>query len=190
MRSARFYIFIFLVGTLSFKPVLAQEDTITLNMGMLDINLVTRQSLLAKDIARNISNKRKNFMREIKKEETQLREIDNELQKKKLVLSTAAFAEESRLFREKTNALRQKVQLRNQELSRFRAQANQILNREIRKALVQVSKRDKLNLVFRYTPELILVRPDALDISGAVLDQLNKNVLKFSLPSTSKNTGK
>ena len=82
------------------------------------------------------------------------------------------------------------MQLRNQELSRFRARANQVLYKEIQKALIQISKRDKLNLVFRYTPELILVRPDALDISATVLDQLNKNASKFSLPSVSQDRGK
>ena len=190
MNIAKFYIFTLILVIMNFKSVSAQDNTITLNMGMLDVNWVTKQSLLAKDIARNIKNKRKVFMREIKAEELQLRKIDNELQKKKVVLSAAAFAEESRIFREKANILRKKVQTRNQELSRFRAKANQVLNKAIQTALMQITKRDKLNLVFRYTPELILVRPDALDISAAVLAQLNKNSSKFPLPVSSKNLGK
>jgi len=159
-------------------------------MGMLDVNWVTRQSLLAKDIARQISAKRTKFMTEIKKEENYLRKIDDELQKKRVILSPEAFAEETRNFRSKTTVLRKKVQIRNQELAQFRARADEILNKEIQKALLQVTKKDKLNLVFRYTPELILVRPDALDISGAVLNVLNKNISKFFLPIPANKTGK
>ena len=175
---------------LSAQPSFSQENTIALTMGMLDVNWVTRRSLLAKDIARQIDSKRRKFMKEIKKEENYLRKIDDELQKKRIILSPEAFAEETRSFRSKTSALRKKVQIRNQELAQFRGQADLVLNKEIQKALLHVSKKDKLNLVFRYTPELILVRPDALDISPAVLSALNKNISKFSAPVTANKTGK
>ncbi len=185
------YSFLFLaLVLLSSHRVLSQENTITITMGMLDVNWVTRQSLLAKDIARKIDSKRRKFMAEIKKEENILRKIDDELQKKRVLLSPTAFDDETRGFRVKTSALRKKVQIRNQELARFRARADLVLNKEIQKALIQVSKKDKLNLVFRYTPELILVRPDALDISGAVLDALNKNIPKYSIPVTTNKSGK
>ena len=183
--------FLFLVSVLfNSSPVFSEENTMALTMGMLDVNWVTRQSLLAKDIARQISAKRTKFMTEIKKEENYLRKIDDELQKKRVILSPEAFAEETRNFRSKTTVLRKKVQIRNQELAQFRARADEILNKEIQKALLQVTKKDKLNLVFRYTPELILVRPDALDISGAVLNVLNKNISKFFLPIPANKTGK
>jgi outer membrane protein len=168
----------------------AAEKTRDIKMGILDVERVTRQSLMAKDIARQIDAQRRKFMGEIKKEETSLRKSDDELQKQRVILSPEAFAEEARKFRLKTTALRKKVQNRNQELSQLRSIANRELQGAIQKALTQVTKRQRYNLVLRYTPQVILVRPDYLDISKSVLDQLNKNVSKYTIPTPAAKPGK
>ena len=170
--------------------VYAAEKTRDIKMGILDVEQVTRQSLMAKDIARQIDSKRRKFMGEIKKEENSLRKADDELQKQRVILSPAAFTEEARKFRLKTTALRQKVQIRNQELSKLRSVANRALQGAIQKSLTEVTKHHRYNLVLRYSPQFILVRPDYLDISKFVLDQLNKNVPKYVIPTAPAKTGK
>jgi outer membrane protein len=172
------------------NPSFAAEKTRDIKMGILDVERVTRQSLMAKDIARQIDAQRRKFMGEIKKEETSLRKSDDELQKQRVILSPEAFADEARKFRLKTTTLRKKVQNRNQELSRLRSIANRELQGAIQKALTQVTKRQRYNLVLRYTPQVILVRPDYLDISKSVLDQLNKNVSKYTIPTPAAKPGK
>jgi outer membrane protein len=174
----------------NFNSSSAAEKTRDIKMGILDVEWVTRQSLMAKDIARQIDAQRRKFMGEIKKEETSLRKSDDELQKQRVILSPEAFAEEARKFRLKTTALRKKVQNRNQELSQLRSIANRELQSAIQKALTQVTKRQRYNLVLRYTPQVILVRPDYLDISKSVLDQLNKNVSKYTIPAPAAKPGK
>jgi Skp family chaperone for outer membrane proteins len=151
---------------------------------------VVRQSLMAKDIARLIDTKRKKFMKEIKKEELALRKFDEELQRKRVVVSPETFAEDARIFRSKTSKLRTKVQIRNRELSQFRLIANKKLQGEINRALTQVTKRNKFNLVFRYSPQVVLVRPEYLDISKPVLAQLNKNISKYTIPAAAAKIGK
>ena len=168
----------------------AAEQTRDIKMGILDVELVRRQSLMAKDIARQVDAKRRKFMGEIKKEETSLRKSDDELQKQRVILSPEAFAEEARKFRLKTTALRKKVQIRNQELAQLRGRANRELQNAIQKALTDVTKRHRYNLVLRYSPQIILVRPTYLDISKLVLDQLNKNVAKYTIPTAPEKTGK
>lgn len=170
--------------------VLAAEETRDIKMGILNVEGVTRQSLMAKDIARQIDAKRRKFMAEIKKEEGALRKADEELQKQRVILSPEAFGEEARKFRLKTTALRKKVQIRNQELSQLRARANKGLQKAIQTALTNVTKLHRYNLVLRYTPQFILVRPDYLDISKLVLDELNKNVSKYKIPKARSKTGK
>ena len=185
------------ISLMFFAPVVfginvshAAEQTRDIKMGILDVERVTRQSLMAKDIARQIDTKRRKFMGEIKKEETALRKSDDELQKQRVILSPEAFTEEARKFRLKTTALRKKVQVRNQELSQLRSIANRDLQSAIQKALTEVTKKHRYNLVLRYTPQVILVRPDYLDISKFVLDQLNKDVSKYTIPTDSAKTGK
>ena len=168
----------------------AEEEVRNIKMGILDVELVIRQSLMAKDIARLIDTKRKKFMKEIKKEELALRKFDEELQRKRVVVSPETFAEDARIFRSKTSKLRTKVQIRNRELSQFRLIANKKLQGEINRALTQVTKRNKFNLVFRYSPQVVLVRPEYLDISKPVLAQLNKNISKYTIPAAAAKIGK
>jgi Skp family chaperone for outer membrane proteins len=168
----------------------AEEKMRNIKMGILDVELVIRQSLMAKDIARLIDTKRKKFMKEIKKEELALRKFDEELQRKRVVVSPETFAEDARIFRSKTSKLRTKVQIRNRELSQFRLIANKKLQGEINRALTQVTKRNKFNLVFRYSPQVVLVRPEYLDISQPVLAQLNKNISKYTIPAAAAKIGK
>ena len=168
----------------------AEEEMRNIKMGILDVEQVIRQSLMAKDIARLIDTKRKKFMKEIKKEELALRKFDEELQRKRVVVSPETFAEDARIFRSKTSKLRTKVQIRNRELSQFRLIANKKLQGEINRALTQVTKRNKFNLVFRYSPQVVLVRPEYLDISKPVLAQLNKNISKYTIPAAAAKIGK
>ena len=107
-----------------------------------------------------------------------------------MVVSPETFAEDAQIFRSKTSKLRTKVQIRNRELSQFRLIANKKLQGEINRALTQVTKRNKFNLVFRYSPQVVLVRPEYLDISKPVLAQLNKNISKYTIPAAAAKIGK
>ena len=92
-------LFIFILGNFS-SIVFAQDNERILKIGIVDIEYVTRQSLMAKDIARQIDIKRRQFMSEIKEAETSLRNADEELQKKRVLLSPESFNDESRKFRD------------------------------------------------------------------------------------------
>ena len=180
--------FKFIVSILFIVSALSGSNTVYsadkpggLKMGVVDVTRVTRGSLLAKDIARQIDAKRRKFMNEIKTNEAALRTLDVELKKKRVILSPDSFAEEKRKFIVKRTALNRMVQARNQELLKFRRGADLYWNKAMQKALTDVVRKYRFNLVFRYTPELILVRPDRLDISNLVLDKLNKNISKYTI---------
>ena len=166
------------------------QQTRVIKMGILDIKRVTKKSLMAKDIARQIDANRRKFRHEIKKEEEALRKANDKLKKQQVILSPETFAEEVRKFRIKTTSLQKKVQLRNQEFIQLRTNANGALQTAIQKALTQITKRYNYNLVLRYTPQLILVRPDYLDISDIVLEQLDKNIKKYQITTAPPKTGK
>ena len=182
-------LFIIIIGHVSFS-VLAQDNKRVLKIGIVDIEFVTRQSLMAKDIARQIDIKRREFMSEIKEAETSLRGADEELQKKRVLLSPEAFNDEARKFRVKTTNLRKKVQDRNKELSQLRSVANRAMEKAIAKALSKITKVNGYNLVFRYSPQVILVRPNFLDISKPVLTQLNKDSSVYDVSNIKLKDGK
>jgi Skp family chaperone for outer membrane proteins len=170
--------------------VLAAEQTRNIKMGILNVESVKRNSLMAKDIARQIDAKRRKFRNEIKKEEKSLRTANDELQKQRVILSPEAYSEELRKFRAQNVALQKKVRQRNQELNHLRSVATRELNKAIESALKEISRRGRYNLVLRYSPQIILVRPDYLDISKFVLDELNKTVKKYTIPAVPNKAGK
>ena len=182
----------FIAGSILFNivPAYAEDKLGPLKIGIVDVAVVTRGSLLAKNIARQIDAKRRKFMNEIKLEEKALRKLDEELQKKRVILSPEAVNEEQRKFRTKRAALNKMVQARNQDLLKFRRGTDIYWNTSMQKAVSDVVKKHGFNLVFRYTPELILVRPDSIDFSNLVLDQLNKNITKYTVTSSPKKTEK
>ena len=182
---------LFIISVFSFNITSYSAEIATkLKVGIVDVTLVTRGSLLAKDIARKINSKRQKFMNEIKNEEASLRKLDEELQKKRVILSPEAIIEERRKFRTKRTALNKMVQARNQALLKFRRGTDLYWNKSMQKALSDVVKKHGYNLVFRFTPELILVRPDSIEISNLVLNQLNKNIKKYTEPPSPMNTEK
>ena len=179
-------------GCFLFSPetVYSVENKNTLKLGMVDVTQVTRGSLLARDIARKIDSKRRSFMMEIKTEENALRKLDDELQKKRVILSPESFADEKRNFTQKRSALNKMVQGRNQRLLEFRRSSDTFWNLAMQKAVKEVVEKYGYNLVFRYSPELVLVRPRSIDISNLVLDQLNKNVTKYTVAIPAAKAGK
>ena len=182
----------FIAGSILFNivPAYSADKLVPLKIGIVDVAVVTRGSLLAKNIARQIDAKRRKFMNEIKLEEKALRKLDEELQKKRVILSPEAVNQEQRKFRTKRAALNKMVQARNQDLLKFRRGTDIFWNTSMQKAVSDVVKKHGYNLVFRYTPELILVRPDSIEISNLVLDQLNKNITKYTVTSSPKKTEK
>ena len=182
---------LFIISVFSFNITSYSAEIATkIKVGVVDVTLVTRGSLLAKDIARKINSKRQKFMNEIKNEEASLRKLDEELQKKRVILSPEAIIEERRKFRTKRTALNKMVQARNQALLKFRRGTDLYWNKSMQKALSDVVKKHGYNLVFRFTPELILVRPDNIEISNLVLNQLNKNIKEYTETPSPMNTEK
>ena len=188
----KIFIIFFITGSIFFNivPAYSADKLGPLKIGIVDVAVVTRGSLLAKNIARQINAKRRKFMNEIKIEEKALRKLDEELQKKRVILSPEAVNKEQRKFRTKRAALNKMVQARNQDLLKFRRGTDIFWNTSMQKAVSAVVRKHGFNLVFRYSPELILVRPDNIEISNLVLDQLNKNITKYTVTSSPKKTEK
>ena len=170
---------IFAIVTASL-PAWSNNESVTIKLGVVNLDNITRQSLMSKDIARQIDARRKKFRDEIKKEEEGLRKTADQLQKKRVILAPEAFRKEERGFRQKTASLQRKVQQRNQEFIRLRAFATRKYEEERAKALLEVAKKNNFTLVLRRRE--VLVSADFLDITKLVLELLNSRKKSFKLP--------
>ena len=174
----------FLFGSVA----IGETQSRTIKLGVVDLNEITRKSLMSKDIARQIDSKRRAFRDEIKNEEEKLRSDNDELQKQRVLLSPEALQEKYRALQQRQTALQRKVQQRNQEFIRLRSFATREFEKERVKAVMDVTKKHKFTLVIRRRE--VVVRADFLDITGLVLETLNKRKTKFNIPNDLTKSGK
>lgn len=167
---------------------IGETQSRTIKLGVVDLNEITRKSLMSKDIARQIDSKRRGFRNEIKNEEEKLRSDNDELQKQRVLLSPEALQEKFRALQQRQTALQRKVQQRNQEFIRLRSFATREFEKERVKAVMDVTKKHKFTLVIRRRE--VVVRADFLDITGLVLETLNKRKKKFTIPDDLAKSGK
>ena len=174
----------FLFGSVA----IGETQSRTIKLGVVDLNEITRKSLMSKDIARQIDSKRRAFRDEIKNEEEKLRSDNDELQKQRVLLSPEALQVKFRALQQRQTALQRKVQQRNQEFIRLRSFATREFEKERVKAVMDVTKKHKFTLVIRRRE--VVVRADFLDITGLVLETLNKRKTKFNIPDDLAKSGK
>ena len=174
----------FLFGSVA----IGETQSRTIKLGVVDLNEITRKSLMSKDIARQIDSKRRAYRDEIKNEEEKLRSDNDELQKQRVLLSPEALQNKYRALQQRQTALQRKVQQRNQEFIRLRSFATREFEKERVKAVMDVTKKYKFTLVIRRRE--VVVRADFLDITGLVLETLNKRKSKFNIPDDLENSGK
>ena len=174
----------FLFGSVA----IGETQSRTIKLGVVDLNEITRKSLMSKDIARQIDSKRRAFRDEIKNEEEKLRSDNDELQKQRVLLSPEALQEKFRALQQRQTALQRKVRQRNQEFIRLRSFATREFEKERVKAVMDVTKKHKFTLVIRRRE--VVVRADFLDITGLVLETLNKRKSKFNIPDDLAKSGK
>lgn len=174
----------FLFGSVA----IGETQSRTIKLGVVDLNEITRKSLMSKDIARQIDSKRRAFRDEIKNEEEKLRSDNDELQKQRVLLSPEALQNKYRALQQRQTALQRKVQQRNQEFIRLRSFATREFEKERVKAVMDVTKKHKFTLVIRRRE--VVVRADFLDITGLVLETLNKRKSKFNIPDDLAKSGK
>ncbi len=165
-----------------------QSQTRTIKLGVVNLDEITRRSLMSKDIARQIGAKRRTFRDEIKKEEEELRNANDDLEKQRILLAPEALERKLGILRQRTLALQRKVRQRNQEFIRIRAFGTREFEKERAKALMEVTKKHSFTLVFRQ--RMVLVRADFLDITKLVLEALNKRITSFKIPNDLTQTKK
>ena len=173
-------VFLLLLILSSFNVVAQDNKRAVVKLGIVDLAEVTRKSFMSKDIARQIDKKRKMFRAEIKKEEGKIREISENLEKQRDVLSKDKFNEKMQSLRKRTIELQRKVQQRNQEFIKIRAFGTRVFEKERIKALMDVAKKHKFTLILRQRE--VLVRANFLNITELVIAALNKRKKSYRIP--------
>ena len=164
----------------------AQQNTTGLaekvrRMDILVLNLeeIRRLSKAVKGIREQISSFRNAFQSDIEKEEKALRVANQELAKKRTILSLEAFAKERRQFEQRVLAVQKLVQKRKRQLDKSRIRAMHAVEKHMNGIVSDIATKRQALLVLRRTDTVLVARD--LDITAVVLKRLNKELVKVSV---------
>lgn len=148
-----------------------------LTFGIVDMNKVMQTTDAAKDVFSQMEAKRKEYQTQISKEEDTLRAAGQDLEKQKDTLGKDAYEQKGKALQEKFMNEQKTVQDRKRILDQAFAAAVGKLRTEAAKVVASIAKQKHYSAVF--TEDAVMMSTPDLDMTDAVIEQLNKTVKKI-----------
>ena len=149
-------------------------------VAVLDYAKILRASDAAKDVARQIKQYRNSFRSEIQADEIRLRGVETDLKNQRSVLSPGAFEEQRQSFKSQVLEAQKRGQNRKRQLDRAYKTAMDSIQSSVIPIVEELTAKKGFTLVIDKSQVLFASR--ALDITGEVLQHLNKNLRTITVP--------
>lgn len=154
-------------------PLHAQE-TPGVRLGILDVGRGLRDATSVKGIRSQLNSYMDSYRADTQKEEQSLRAAQDELGRKRTVLSAEAFAAERQKLEQRLAAAQGKVQDRRQSLERVHAEAMQKVQDALAGIVTTIAKERGLTLILRKDQTLFAL--PAYEITDEALKRLDKQL--------------
>ena len=115
----------------------------------------------------------------IEKEEKELREANQEMAKKRTILTPEAFSQERKKFEQRVVAVQRLVQQRKQELRKVQEEAMIKVEIKINEIIATMATKQNIDLVLKRSQTIMVDR--SLEITKDVLEQLDKAMPKLRI---------
>ena len=156
-------------------PAMAQATAI----GVVDVQKLLSESDAALDIQRQIHENRNRFLEEVSTQEQTLRAMEKQLSEEHSTLPTEEFAKKKEAFEKQFVETRRLAQKRKKALDDAAAAAMASLTGHMNAAVKEVSAERGFTIVL--SRQQVVMADDTIDISGDVLEKLNKAVSQIAL---------
>jgi len=164
---------------------IAQEDNVeeennnsAINEGfpiaVVDMQKIVGQSLAAVKVRDFIENKKQEFSSELKKEEEELKKLQEDLANQRSIMPPDEFTELEGNFRKRVEALQQMVAERNQLLEEILSKSVQVIQLEAIKIITDIGKEKGLALTLDTSS--VVIAANSINISNSVIELLNINL--------------
>jgi Skp family chaperone for outer membrane proteins len=151
------------------------SDDFTVKIAVVDVQSVLENSLVVRALRSSIEEINKKMQQELSQQELELKEIEDDLIKKRDKLSEIDFEKELSFFNHKVNLAQQKSQLQKSQLEKAYAEAMAKVHEATLNIIKNFSQKNKrYNLVLPSSQ--ILFAADNLNITSQVIDELNKSL--------------
>lgn len=167
----------FAVWASSHAPASAQEQVPAV-VGVVDLQQILRESVAAQGVRGEIEAKQTQYRNEISGKENVLREKQDELQRKRTLLSPEAYAEQEAAFAKEVESLQREVAERNRQLEENLAYGMQQVQSAALEIIARIADQRSYNLVMDKSQVLLVSKE--FEFSVDVIAELNA-----SLPAVS-----
>lgn len=149
------------------------------NIAVVDVDYVLSQSLAAKSLQKQVDDKKKSFLNEVKAEEKDLISKQESIEKEKDKLSREELIAKAREFEEKRLEARKKIQTKKSKLDEAYAKAMNKITKAVYEVCQEIADEKKYDLVI--TRQNIIVGNMSLDITKDVAERMNEKLKKVTL---------
>jgi Skp family chaperone for outer membrane proteins len=148
-------------------------------VAVVDMRSVMRESLAGKSIQTQFDKLRRQFQKEIDKEEKSFRAAREELTRQRSILAPEALRQRQARLEQRFAALQRSMQVRKKELEGTVADARRVLNRHLQKVFEKMIKDRGIDIIIAKR-QLVYIGP-AFDITKATLKRLNKRLPRVAI---------
>ena len=152
-------------------------------VAVVDIDRIRENSTAAKSVRDQLEKHRSTFQDEISKQENELRNAEQDLNKQRSVLSLDAFNQRRQQFEQRVADVQRQVQSRRRQLETAMANSMTEVNKAVVDAVQEVATSHGANLVLPKS-QIILV-DKAMELTEDVLTMVNKKLpnVRVTLPA-------
>jgi len=161
-----------------------QEGAVVLKIAVMDVDAIRRDAKAVKAMQEQIGKYRSKYESEFKKEEEALRAANQDLAKKRTILSPEAFAEERRKFERRVVDVQRLVQVRKQDLDKVRGVAMSKIQEVLNGIIADMVKEQSLTLILSRSQTVTFSRQ--IDITKTILERLNAKLPTVTVPEPGK----
>ncbi|HEY4134192.1 MAG TPA: OmpH family outer membrane protein [Alphaproteobacteria bacterium] len=179
----KFKTLLLLVGLLAAVATTAPAQAQSMNIAVVDIQLIMRDSLASKSVTSQIEKQRATYQADITKQENDLRNAEQELNKQRTIVSPEAFAERRRAFEQRVGNLQRDVQNRKRDLDKSLNDAMRTVQTALLDVIGGLVTERKFTLVL-IKSQTVYNQPD-MEVTQEVLKRLNAKLssVKVVLPA-------
>ena len=168
---------VFVVFAVFFLSVLPARAEISI--AVVDIDTILSQSKAAKSVQKQLDEKRKSFLADVKKEEDKLRADQKAIEKERADLSKEELLEKAQEFEKKRMDARKDIQTQKVKLDKAYAETMNTLTKTIYDVAQEIADEDKIDLII--TRQNIIVGSMSLDITKKLMERMDKKLPKLAL---------
>jgi len=143
----------------------------SINIAILDMASIRRKATVIENILTQLKNYREEFSKNIQKEDAGLKAANQELLKKRTLLSPEAFSQEQKNFQEKVVAFQNTMKLSTRALDIVNEKAMFKVDQVLNGIIEGIAEKRGLNLILKR--EFTVLTSRSLDITEDVINELN-----------------